>query len=248
MHFPNEIWVTETLRYSQRQWPTDQRYIHESRVPISCGGTMKENDSNALARAQERDSVRILEDDRFTREQIRNNNATTTVLTSGSAEEKEIIGLGPNLAKLKGITSGRCSKHGTFAGDNCQECYKEICLTSGNAETTQDRLDKYSQAEFTDKIRKLRKRVAELEAKSVCHWTWNKEDSVFDTQCGNRAPFKERYCQYCGAALANALPSGRCSKYGAFEGSNCQECLKEICLTSGSAEIQCPIKDLGDVT
>jgi hypothetical protein len=114
-------------------------------------------------------------------------------------------------------------------------------------ETTQDRLDKYSQAEFTDKIleiRKLRKRVAELEAKSVCHWTWNKEDSVFDTQCGNRAPFKERYCQYCGAALANALPSGRCSKHGAFVGSDCQECLKEICLTSGNAEIQCPIKDL----
>jgi hypothetical protein len=88
MNFPNEIWIYdyEGQRWQQKEDASQQRYIHESRVPTSCGGTMEENDANALARAQERDSVRILEDDRFTREQIRNNNATTTVLTSGSAD------------------------------------------------------------------------------------------------------------------------------------------------------------------
>jgi hypothetical protein len=37
--------------------------------------------------------------------------------------------------------------------------------------------------------------------KTVCHWTWDKEGSVFDTQCGNCGPFKERYCQYCGGVV-----------------------------------------------
>jgi hypothetical protein len=122
MEFPNEIWVGRRLTgglYAAEKVDipssfdgSEARYIHESRVPISCGGTMEEDNLVWMDNAK----------------------ALKAVLTSGSAEEKEIIGLGPNLAKLKGIPSGRCSKHGAFEGSNCQECLKEICLTSSNTE------------------------------------------------------------------------------------------------------------------
>jgi hypothetical protein len=190
MKFPNEIWIYdyEGQRWQQKEDASQQRYIHESRVPISCGGTMEENDANDLARAYAAEELNssnwkeiqqlrkkvadyaielehakkriadlanvVVQAIKWGESEIHNEYDGTSSLmarleeldfmrlalytkaplTSGSAEEKEIIGLGPNLAKLKGITSGRCSKHGTFAGDNCQECYKEICLTSGSAE------------------------------------------------------------------------------------------------------------------
>jgi hypothetical protein len=89
-------------------------------------------------------------------------------------------------------------------------------------ETTQDRLDKYSQAEFADKIleiRKLRKRVDELEAKLG----GGMEEESFTRYC----PIHKIGIHYV------------CSK--------CQEekifAICKTVLTSGSAEIECPIKE-----
>jgi hypothetical protein len=56
MKFLNEVWVDDDGRWHREEVSEYDgcigRYIHESRVPISCGGTMEENDSNALARAK----------------------------------------------------------------------------------------------------------------------------------------------------------------------------------------------------
>jgi hypothetical protein len=56
--FPDEIWIDDdeyndygTTSLSWIPPERQARYIHESRVPISCGGTMEENDANALVRA-----------------------------------------------------------------------------------------------------------------------------------------------------------------------------------------------------
>jgi hypothetical protein len=81
--FPDEIWIA-TKEFTNRwadtpKYPNNIRYIHESKVPISCGGTMEENDANALARAVQewkRDTVLTVCD--FSGED--------TVLTSGNAE------------------------------------------------------------------------------------------------------------------------------------------------------------------
>jgi hypothetical protein len=54
-----------------------KRYIHESRVPISCGGTMEENDSHALARAEYDDDTYLRTDQRAIEKSI---------LISGNAE------------------------------------------------------------------------------------------------------------------------------------------------------------------
>lgn len=41
MNFPDEIWVgIGGCWYTNKGLEDDQRYIHESRVPVSCGGTM----------------------------------------------------------------------------------------------------------------------------------------------------------------------------------------------------------------
>jgi hypothetical protein len=44
MKFPNEVWIYdfEGQRWQQKEDASQQRYIHESRVPISCGGTMED--------------------------------------------------------------------------------------------------------------------------------------------------------------------------------------------------------------
>jgi hypothetical protein len=60
MKFPNEVWISERLRGGyyvvdfiiEADEDDRVRYIRADLVPISCGGTMEENDSNALARAE----------------------------------------------------------------------------------------------------------------------------------------------------------------------------------------------------
>jgi hypothetical protein len=44
MKFPNEIWANDTGEYVEYKKDTLGHYIHESRVPISCGGTMEEDE------------------------------------------------------------------------------------------------------------------------------------------------------------------------------------------------------------
>jgi hypothetical protein len=65
MKFPNEVWIDKGISGNLyiSGMEQKQRYIHESRVPISCGGTMEENDSNALARAYEVSTNRTPEDE-----------------------------------------------------------------------------------------------------------------------------------------------------------------------------------------
>jgi hypothetical protein len=78
MKFPNEVWIYdyEGQRWQQKEDASQQRYIHESRVPISCGGTMEENDSNALARVVQE----------WKRGTVCDFSGEDTVLTPGSAE------------------------------------------------------------------------------------------------------------------------------------------------------------------
>jgi DNA-directed RNA polymerase subunit RPC12/RpoP len=167
MKFPNEIWTWEDAYGDIEVYTAPSQgymmghYIHESRVPISCGGTMEENDSHALARAE-------YDDDTYLR-------------TDQRAIEKSIL---------------------------------------TNAESTQDRLDKYSQAEFADKIleiRKLRQRVDELEAK-----------------LGGGTMEEESFTRYC--------PIHKIGIH--YVCSKCQEekifAICKTVLTSGSAEIECP--------
>jgi hypothetical protein len=56
MKFPDKIWAHETtntysINDNSALWHC-VKYIRADLVPISCGGTMSEHDSNALARAE----------------------------------------------------------------------------------------------------------------------------------------------------------------------------------------------------
>jgi hypothetical protein len=64
MKFPNEIWIND----EDKQWDNGHdpdmsrfnqaRYIHESRVPIYCGGTMEEKKDELITQLQNALSVR----------------------------------------------------------------------------------------------------------------------------------------------------------------------------------------------
>jgi hypothetical protein len=102
MKFPNEVWIDKGISGNLyiSGMEQKQRYIHESRVPISCGGTMEENDSNALARADKSFLDKVDPDIRERAEQFiediksgkikKRTEHPAPALTSGSAEIPDI--------------------------------------------------------------------------------------------------------------------------------------------------------------
>jgi hypothetical protein len=112
MKFPNEVWIAkdEVGLYIQRFPEREKciRYIHESRVPISCGGTMEDDKDKDDVIDLQSDEIYYLKQEVVKRDErilemvascAECKEKQATVLTSGRAEGKEIIGLGPNLAK-----------------------------------------------------------------------------------------------------------------------------------------------------
>jgi hypothetical protein len=237
MKFPDKIFA-----YSSGFWTMvanrtgiygEGLYIRFDLVPISCGGTMEENELETERLRLAACGVAAMSNTKFT---------VLTRITDESpyysasygdvcrAVDREIryreaLERLANLGNgsMRGNSTGNIIAQEALDLDRPPVVQQDAVLTSGSAEPTQDRLDKYSQAEFADKIleiRKLRKRVDELEAK-----------------LGGGTMEEESFTRYC--------PIHKIGIH--YVCSKCQEekifAMCKTVLTSGSAEIQCPIKE-----